>query len=111
MLRVTLWVGAAAVLLACSSNDSTSTGTGGKDGGTTGGSGGTHTGGSGGTHTGGSGGTVATGGAGGTVATGGSGGTGGQACTWGSSSGCPAGQYCDAPGCGAGTCVAIPAET
>jgi len=83
-----------------------------------GGSGGTATGGAagaGGSATGGaagSGGTAgAAGSSGGTGATGGSGGTGGgQACTWGSST-CPNGQYCEAPGCGAGTCVNVPAET
>jgi hypothetical protein len=42
----------------------------------------------------------------------GSGGTGGgQACNWGGVAACPSGQYCNAPGCGAGQCVPLPAET
>lgn len=60
-----------------------------------------------------SGGSAGSGGAGGRggAAGSGSGGAGGQpACSWGGPA-CPSGEYCNAPGCGAGTCTAIPAET
>jgi hypothetical protein len=133
MLRDISWVLAAALLVACGSDDSG--GGGGTGGGATGGSAGQATGGSstGGSSTGGSStGGSSTGGAAGQAtggsagaATGGSGGTGGaagasggaagsgggQACNWGGVLACPSGQYCNAPGCGAGTCVPIPAET
>ncbi|MBK7586679.1 MAG: hypothetical protein IPI67_41645 [Myxococcales bacterium] len=55
--------------------------------------------------------TGGSGGSGGsTGGSGGSGGSGGQACTWGTTQ-CPSGEYCEAPGCGAGKCVKIPSET
>jgi len=90
-----------------SSTGGSSTGgssTGGVAGQATGGSAGTATGGSAGTATGGT-----AGASGGAAGAGGSGG--GQACNWGGVVACPSGQYCAAPGCGAGTCVPIPAET
>ncbi len=78
---------------------STTSGTGGE---ATGGGGGANSGGGGATGGGGSAGAGATGGSGG------QGGGGGNSCQWSPSANpCGNGMYCDAPGCGAGTCVAL----
>jgi hypothetical protein len=40
----------------------------------------------------------------------GAGGAGGQPCTWGMPNNCPAGSFCNALGCAAGSCMAVPNE-
>jgi hypothetical protein len=42
---------------------------------------------------------------------GGSGGNSGVSCSWSDNNPCPSGQYCDAPGCGQGTCELIGSAT